>query len=153
MKELRREAQSHQHHKILSRSSTAPGRAPSKSVVVAQQSKTFNLRTYKLHALSDYTTTIKMFGTLDSYLTQSARIRKIHNSFRATKDPLEPVPDVPEECYNVRKSQHRPIDLADFIRKNSGDPALQTEVPPPSSHQGNARTGLRAKCIAATGGP
>ncbi|KIK12190.1 hypothetical protein PISMIDRAFT_83954, partial [Pisolithus microcarpus 441] len=31
----------------------------------------------------------------------------------------------PEERYNVRKSQHRPIDLANFIRKNSGDPALQ----------------------------
>ncbi|KIK20576.1 hypothetical protein PISMIDRAFT_12859 [Pisolithus microcarpus 441] len=41
------------------------------------------------------------------------------------KDPLEPVPDILEEHYNVGKSQHRPIDLADFIRKNSGDPALQ----------------------------
>ncbi|KIK10462.1 hypothetical protein PISMIDRAFT_46798, partial [Pisolithus microcarpus 441] len=37
----------------------------------------------------------------------------------------EPVPDILEECYNVRKSQHRPIDLASFIRKNSSDPALQ----------------------------
>ncbi|KIK12991.1 hypothetical protein PISMIDRAFT_119820, partial [Pisolithus microcarpus 441] len=113
--------------------------------------KTLNLCTYKLHALGDYTTTIKMFGTLDSYSTQSvigkarfictswkafvqqlahiecqqARIQKIHDSFQVTKDPLEPVPNVPEECYNVRKSQHRPIDLADLIRKNSGDPALQ----------------------------
>ena len=32
--------------------------------------KKFNLSTYKLHALGDYATTIKTFGTTDSYIMQ-----------------------------------------------------------------------------------
>ena len=32
--------------------------------------KTFNLDTYKFHALGDYVSMIKMFGTTDSYTTQ-----------------------------------------------------------------------------------
>lgn len=35
--------------------------------------KTFNLSTYKLHALGDYVETIKLFGTADSYSTQIVR--------------------------------------------------------------------------------
>ena len=34
------------------------------------RSKAFNLSTYKLHALGDYTRTIHLFGTTDSYSTQ-----------------------------------------------------------------------------------
>ncbi|KIK10455.1 hypothetical protein PISMIDRAFT_20384 [Pisolithus microcarpus 441] len=129
------------------------------------RSNTLNLRTYKLHALGDYTTTIRMFGTSDSYSMQSgerehqvgkgrfvrtnrkdfvrqlarierrqARIRKICDSFKATRGPFEPVPNKPEERYNVGKSQHRPIDIADFIRKHSGDPALQDFVPKLKNH-------------------
>ena len=33
-------------------------------------SKSFNLTTYKLHALGDYARTICLFGTTDSYTTQ-----------------------------------------------------------------------------------
>ena len=33
--------------------------------------KVLNLSTYKLHALGDYTSQIRMFGTTDSYSTQS----------------------------------------------------------------------------------
>jgi hypothetical protein len=40
------------------------------SKVVTRQPKTFNLTTYKLHALGDYVTAIKTFGTTDSYSTQ-----------------------------------------------------------------------------------
>lgn len=32
--------------------------------------KTFNINTYKFHALGDYEKTIRMFGTTDSYTTQ-----------------------------------------------------------------------------------
>ena len=32
--------------------------------------KSFNLNTYKLHALGDYVSTIRLFGTTDSYTTQ-----------------------------------------------------------------------------------
>ena len=36
--------------------------------------KTFNLQTYKVHALGDYVSTIKMFGTTDSYTSAIASI-------------------------------------------------------------------------------
>ena len=32
--------------------------------------KSFNLSTYKIHALGDYARTIRLFGTTDSYTTQ-----------------------------------------------------------------------------------
>ena len=32
--------------------------------------RTFNLLTYKLHALGDYAGSIRLFGTTDSYTTQ-----------------------------------------------------------------------------------
>jgi len=32
--------------------------------------KSFNLRTYKLHALADYAKTIRLFGTTDNYNSQ-----------------------------------------------------------------------------------
>jgi hypothetical protein len=33
--------------------------------------KTLNLETYKLHAMGDYVNTIRAYGTVDSYSTQS----------------------------------------------------------------------------------
>jgi hypothetical protein len=36
--------------------------------------KTFNLLTYKLHALGDYAASIRLFGTTDSYTTQIVRV-------------------------------------------------------------------------------
>jgi len=36
----------------------------------ARQPKEFNLKTYKFHALGDYCSTIRRFGTTDSYSTQ-----------------------------------------------------------------------------------
>ena len=35
--------------------------------------KTFNLQTYKLHALGDYSSSIRKFGTTDSYSTEPVR--------------------------------------------------------------------------------
>lgn len=35
--------------------------------------KTFNLQTYKIHALGDYVDTIKTYGTTDSYSTEIVR--------------------------------------------------------------------------------
>jgi hypothetical protein len=35
-----------------------------------RSSKKLNLNTYKFHALGDYVTTIRLFGTTDSYSTQ-----------------------------------------------------------------------------------
>jgi hypothetical protein len=38
-----------------------------------QQPKTLNLNTYKFHALGDYTSTIRQYGTTDSYSTEAVR--------------------------------------------------------------------------------
>jgi hypothetical protein len=38
---------------------------------VAPQPKTLNLNTYKIHALGDYVSTIREFGTTDSYSTET----------------------------------------------------------------------------------
>lgn len=38
-----------------------------------RQPKTLNLQTYKLHALADYPSQIRLYGTTDSYSTQSVR--------------------------------------------------------------------------------
>ena len=40
------------------------------SVTSAAQPKSFNLATYKFHALGDYVHNIRLFGTTDSYTTQ-----------------------------------------------------------------------------------
>lgn len=41
---------------------------------VTRQLKTLNLQTYKLHALADYPSQIRLYGTTDSYSTQSVRM-------------------------------------------------------------------------------
>ncbi|KIJ58032.1 hypothetical protein HYDPIDRAFT_103404, partial [Hydnomerulius pinastri MD-312] len=70
-KELKCKAQCCQRRETLAwRSSAAPSRTPADSTGAARQPKGLNLCTYKLHALGDYTTTIRMFGTSDSYSTQ-----------------------------------------------------------------------------------
>lgn len=58
-----REAHTHTRHEHMDTAAPTP----------ARRTKTFNLRTYKLHALSDYTSSTRMFGTTDSYLTQPVR--------------------------------------------------------------------------------
>jgi hypothetical protein len=44
----------------------------------AQQPKTLNLNTYKFHALGDYTSTIRRYGTTDSYSTEPVRAHCFH---------------------------------------------------------------------------
>jgi hypothetical protein len=54
--------------------------------------KTLNLNTYKLHALGDYTTTIRKYGTTDSYSTEVVRIacrRPTDHSFLLHQSELE----------------------------------------------------------------
>ena len=48
---------------------------PSAQLKAKPKKKTFNLLTYKLHALGDYVQTICLFGSTDSYSTQIVRSR------------------------------------------------------------------------------
>jgi len=56
-----------------------------------QQPKTLNLNTYKFHALGDYTSTIRQYGTTDSYSTEAVRAHSFHTelSWRSTQAELE----------------------------------------------------------------
>ena len=70
-KELSREAEARQRrqgYQNLSTSNRSDGTAPHGH---GQRPKGLNLQTYKLHALADYPSQIRMYGTTDSYSTQS----------------------------------------------------------------------------------
>lgn len=69
--ELKREREARQRKQVrrqknidATTNSTSSGRLP----------KTFNLQTYKIHALGDYVEAIKTFGTTDSYSTEVVSI-------------------------------------------------------------------------------
>lgn len=66
-KELKREAQGRQRRETRTRSQREQTGV---TTALARRPKSLNLRTYKLHALGDYTTSIRMYGTTDSYSTQ-----------------------------------------------------------------------------------
>jgi hypothetical protein len=61
----RRQQKANKDHKM-----TGQGGATATCKKAKPKSKTFNLFTYKFHALGDYVQTIHLFGTTDSYSTQ-----------------------------------------------------------------------------------
>src|ERR1700709_1319077 len=66
--ELRREAERRQRRQ--SQNLVSNGETTASTHQTARRPKTFNLQTYKLHALGDYSTSIRKFGTTDSYSTE-----------------------------------------------------------------------------------
>jgi hypothetical protein len=70
-KELRREADARNRRQQRQNSGTVASQSQNSS---ARRPKGLNLQTYKLHALGDYPTHIRMLGTTDSYSTQSVSI-------------------------------------------------------------------------------
>lgn len=73
-KELPRETASRHRRQAQQKQSKSSKVQGTTSHVQARQPKTFNLQTYKLHALADYPSQIRMYGTTDSYSTQSVRV-------------------------------------------------------------------------------
>ena len=68
-RELKQEVD-RRHRRGLRNSATNSIPAASTSQATRRQ-KVFNLQTYKLHALGDYVTSIRKYGTTDSYSTES----------------------------------------------------------------------------------
>ena len=82
-KELACEANARRHRQgqqNSSRSSQSQGTIPRHG----QRPKGFNLQTYKLHALADYPSQIRMYGTTDSYSTQSVRLTFLWHAYHMT---------------------------------------------------------------------
>lgn len=78
-KELPSETSARGRQKVASerKKAEARGEAPAANVSSRQfkaTTRTFNMETYKLHALGDYVKTIRRFGTTDSYSTQMVSI-------------------------------------------------------------------------------
>ena len=70
--ELRREADSRKRRQAREgKNGIAQTRGTSAIATGDRHPKVLNLRTYKLHALGDYPAQIRMYGTTDSYSTQS----------------------------------------------------------------------------------
>jgi len=67
--ELASETAARWRDKARSIDTTLPGSSKT-SATSAARPKSFNLATYKLHALGDYVHNIRLFGTTDSYTTQ-----------------------------------------------------------------------------------
>lgn len=60
-----------QEHAVRGRRKAALAAKQGQAVPVSQpKHKTLNLTTYKYHALADYPSTIRQYGTTDSYSTQ-----------------------------------------------------------------------------------
>ena len=66
-KELHREAESRRRRGVQE----GPAKSTHSPALNARRPKTLNLQTYKMHALGDYHNQIRMFGTTDSFSTQS----------------------------------------------------------------------------------
>ena len=75
-KELKREADSRQRRELKT--------GVASTSQAARRQKTFNLETYKLHALGDYASSIRKYGTTDSYSTEPARNSRRTDSFLLT---------------------------------------------------------------------
>lgn len=65
--ETERESQARHRRASKSNAATTPGK----------KEKEFSLSTYKLHALGDYPSTIRAFGTSDNYSTQTVCLRNV----------------------------------------------------------------------------
>jgi hypothetical protein len=65
--ELKREMNARKRRECVKNASIT--RKPGPQQKAGRRVKTFNLHTYKLHSLGDYVSTIKRFGTTDSYTT------------------------------------------------------------------------------------
>ncbi|KIM59740.1 hypothetical protein SCLCIDRAFT_125548, partial [Scleroderma citrinum Foug A] len=151
-KELSHEVEARQQcqgQKDLGRSSRSQG--ATSDVAQGRQLKGLNIQTYKLHALTDYPAQIRMYGTTDSYSTQSHHTSKVQFARTSRKayvlqlasierwqahicciclkrDALnvaDPVPNKAEQHHIIGESQNFLEDLTSFMQTNMGDPAIQ----------------------------
>ena len=74
---------SNQKHLISTAANPTPSETSTPSVAPAKRrQKKLNLSTYKLHALADYVHTIRLFGTTDSYSTQTVQFLVLFSANR-----------------------------------------------------------------------
>ncbi|KAG2059465.1 hypothetical protein BDR06DRAFT_979974 [Suillus hirtellus] len=137
-KELKREAEHCQHQQLQNLVQDGTGEASTSTSQTTQQPKTFNLQTYKLHALGDYSTSIHNFGTTDSYSTKPVNqkdfVKQISSIERCEAHihhicDNHKVASSPEARFHIGKSQNNPINILLFLQMHLSDPATKDFLP------------------------
>ncbi|KAI6104250.1 hypothetical protein F5141DRAFT_1065063 [Pisolithus sp. B1] len=112
----------------IARGSTTSAIVP-KPVPVGCKQHTFNLATYKLHALGDYIQTIRLFGTTDNYSTQVDRHARVKEGVE------EPLPKcLPEAHYQISQSRKDYCNVPAFLSTHKNDLALKDFLPRLKGH-------------------
>jgi len=69
-RQLKREVEHRQRRELKTPGRRSSAMATASTSQATRRLKTFNLQTYKVHALGDYSSSICKFGTTDSYSTE-----------------------------------------------------------------------------------
>ncbi|KAL1712617.1 hypothetical protein EV715DRAFT_267796 [Schizophyllum commune] len=120
----------------------------------SRKPKRLNLSTYKFHSLGDYSSTIRRYGTTDSYTTQTSELahRVVKRLYELTnkKDAMQQVADKnarseffremekherqelantpPDKPYSIAKTRNERFDMRAFIAEHHDDPACNRFV-------------------------
>ncbi|OJA16065.1 hypothetical protein AZE42_08302 [Rhizopogon vesiculosus] len=132
--ELRQEAERRQCRQ--SRGLVSNGEATTSTHQTARRSKTFNLQTYKLHALGDYLTSICNFDRKE-FVKQIASIEWREAHIHCIRDKQwspgaaikEEVATSPKAHFHIGKSQNYPENIPLFLQRHLGDPVVRDFLP------------------------
>ncbi|KAG2100219.1 uncharacterized protein F5147DRAFT_777132 [Suillus discolor] len=130
-KELKREAERRQRQQSRNLVQHGTGEASTSTSQTTRRPKTFNLQTYKLHALGDYSTSIRNFGTTDSYSTEPGELehRTSKASHHTVRSSTKKLPRRLKLVSTVGKSQNNPVNIPLFLQMHLGDPATKDFLP------------------------
>ncbi|KAG2113257.1 hypothetical protein BD769DRAFT_1673787 [Suillus cothurnatus] len=106
--------------------------------------KNFNILTYKLHALGDYTASIRLFGTTDSYTTQIGELahRLIKMLYQSTnkQDTSKQLARQERRCTRIQRHQSSTTLLHDihtntaYLGEHKDNPAIKDFIPKLKDH-------------------
>ncbi|KAG6905263.1 hypothetical protein DXG01_003803 [Tephrocybe rancida] len=96
---------------------------------LTKRKKTFNLSTYKFHALGDYPAMIKQYGTCDSYSTEPGELehRTPKARYRRTskKGYIKQIAQIERRQAHVRQIRARMVPAAPQVSLDAGDDLTQ----------------------------
>ncbi|KAG2110219.1 uncharacterized protein F5147DRAFT_772486 [Suillus discolor] len=115
-----------------------------------RRKRSFNLNTYKLHALGDYVTSIHHFGTTDSYSTEPGELEHhtpkrryaVKHDYAVSTNGSGNGPCVeyneaasdPHLHHHISQSEKVYDELGHYLRNNARDPAIKDFLPCLKTH-------------------
>ncbi|KAG2072207.1 hypothetical protein BDR04DRAFT_1127720 [Suillus decipiens] len=153
MQELDREvdARSHQQAKEAAKQAgNGKGKGKEKTEASPEQSqnvprpkqpwkkKSFNIQTYKFHALGDYVASIHLFGTMDSYSTKLGELElcMLKGRYRCTDKRafVHEMASDPQLHHHISQSERMFDELGQYLCNHFGDPAIKDFLPQLKEH-------------------